>query len=245
MNRYLVIPFVLILSAGLYGGIKMVFAQDQSDDICYALHLIESANPENVWDSVPEISSDFHYPWRPQLPELTRFQAFTDGTRLHFRFMVEDTSLISPGSVEDEKAVDASDRVEIFFAPGACQGPMTKSAIASYYVLEVAPNSLTHDYQAAYYRKFNSEWDAEGLETNTAITTQGYDVSGSLPLVPIVVENTPVKIGQKIWASVFRADFRMNDSTLEAHWISWIDPATNDPDFHMETAFGCWKVTRP
>ena len=44
--------------------------------------------------------------------------------------------------------------------------------------------------------------------------------------------------GDKIIAGVYRAEFSMSDDGVQENWISWVDPGTEKPDFHVASSFG-------
>jgi hypothetical protein len=48
-----------------------------------------------------------------------------------------------------------------------------------------------------------------------------------------------LKKGDSIKAGLFRADyFHGKKNQIEERWISWINPKTENPDFHVPAAFG-------
>jgi hypothetical protein len=137
-----------------------------------------------------------------------------------------------------ESVVDREDRVEIFFARG--------DKLKEYFCLEVDPLGRIHDYAASYYRKFDSSWSCRGIRTAGSITKQGYSIEGSIPLRTLETLGLPSQgSGHMLRAGLFRAEFNHGpESAPEAHWISWIDPGTEQPDFHVPGAFGCLWVAK-
>jgi hypothetical protein len=39
-------------------------------------------------------------------------------------------------------------------------------------------------------------------------------------------------------AGLFRGDFQRLNKTTQVKWISWIDPGSENPDFHIPAPFG-------
>ncbi|MBD3341878.1 MAG: endoxylanase, partial [Candidatus Lokiarchaeota archaeon] len=122
------------------------------------------------------------------------------------------------------------DRVEIFMA--------RDRDLKEYYGFEIDPLGRVLDYSASYYRQYKRDWTCAEMETAATITETGYIVEGSLPMKMIRnITDTDI-----LRAGIFRGEFHYGDkSDIIQHWISWVDPATEIPDFHVPTAFGAFK----
>lgn len=81
-------------------------------------------------------------------------------------------------------------------------------------------------------------WDLEGLETKGAATENGYIVEGKVPLKSL--EDLKLIRNNVMRAGVYRAEFstQENSDELLMEWISWVDPKTEAPDFHVDSSFG-------
>ena len=69
---------------------------------------------------------------------------------------------------------------------------------------------------------------------------QGYVVEGSIPLASFPrLEFPPLESGRPVKFGMFRAEFSHGpgSQTIE-NWMSWVDPRTEEPDFHVPGAFG-------
>jgi len=181
-----------------------------------------------AWDEA-RVETSFSFPWQDRNAPATEFRALADDTRLYFAFVVEDDDLvIDPG--DGEEAVARGDRVELFFTPD--------TSLDDYICFEIDPSGRVLDYRASYYREFDFEWDLPQLDVAAARTETGYIVEGSLPL-----EALPVSPKGEILTGVFRAEYsRRNGRPPLAEWISWVRPDSNDPDFHIPSAFGVLEV---
>lgn len=207
-----------------------------------AVPTIDGKLDEAVWETVPVISGEFRYPWEAVEAPLTVFKAFNDGKNLYFSFSVTDASVLSVEKWDGESTVDDEDRVEMFFAAGPVDLPVEYD-IPLYYNIEVDPLGRVHDYSAKYYRAFDSDWNLEGLESAAVLTDAGYDVEGSIPLksfedLALLAADRTMRVG------VFRAEFTKPADEIIMQWISWVDPKTMVPDFHVDAAFGEFRIMK-
>ncbi|EJW93918.1 endoxylanase precursor, partial [gut metagenome] len=194
---------------------------------------------EEAWQDVYDISGAFHYPWEAKEAPFTAFKAYHDGTNFYFGFEVKDADVLQDENWnEDESTVDGEDRVELFFAGGSVDKPGPKG-MELYYGVEIDPKGRVHDYSIEYYRHFDGQWNLEGLETAATTSDDGYVVEGMVPLKSLqdlnLIRNDVMRTG------VYRAEFSTpakegDDPIME--WISWVDPKTAEPDYHVDSSFG-------
>ncbi len=195
---------------------------------------------ETCWTDIPEISGSFNYPWEAIQTPKTVFKGFHDGTYFYFSFVVEDKEvLVEDGWNADESTVDVEDRVEIFFAGGSVDQP-DDYKLAPYYSFEVDAKGRVHDYSAVYYRHLDSTWNLKGLKAAGVITESGYIVEGAVPIASLKDLNL-LRKDSTIRAGIFRAEFSTAGSEIKMQWISWVDPNTTYPDFHVDSAFGVFR----
>ena len=193
---------------------------------------IDGSLDEPAWQKAFS-ENNFILPWKNEIPPTTEFRAFYDESSFYFSFRVYDCNLVVEKNFTGESTVDNEDRVEIFFAPD--------DKLKQYFCLEVDPLGRIHDYAASYYRKLDSSWDCAGLCAAGAITEYGYIVEAVVPLKTLKSlglcsdeSDLPFKAG------LFRADFyQQPNSEPQVRWVSWVDPGTKIPDFHVPKAFGC------
>ncbi len=182
-----------------------------------------------VWDSCVKLST-LHAPWEGERADGTVFQAYYDTVFVHFRFMVNDTSIAVSDSLSEE-AVAMGDRVELFFS--------ADTSLENYYCLEMAPGGRLLDYRASWYRKFDSGWNLEGLDLQSPHTAKGYTVTGSIPVAFFrQLTGSPRTAGMKLKLGIFRAETRIGKEGKDFTWYSWINPGSKEPDFHIPAAFG-------
>ncbi|NNE91412.1 MAG: carbohydrate-binding family 9-like protein [Verrucomicrobiales bacterium] len=166
--------------------------------------------------------SDFTFPWIDRAPPNTEFRAVHDGGTLYFQFEVEDEDLVLGEPID-------SDRVEIFIA--------IDEALDPYYGFEMDPQGGVLDYRAKFHREFDFDWTLPEWKTDGEIFEGGYRLTGSVPLS--VLENLGCLQSGRMMAGAYRAEFShgANGEILE-DWMSWIDPLTKTPDFHVPNSFG-------
>lgn len=203
---------------------------------------------EPGWNEAePELG--FGFPWQEREPPATEFRALADDVRLYFAFRVEDSDIVI-GEGEDERAVARGDRVELFFTPDL--------SLHAYICFEIDPDARVLDYRASFYRDFDFDWDLPEMEVASSRTETGYVVEGSLPLAALPGEG-------RILTGIFRAEYtrrRPAASPMRTHadesgyggqahhggeapkteWISWVSPDSDEPDFHIPSAFGWLEI---
>ena len=185
---------------------------------------VDAKLEDAAWRDAAVLTS-FTFPWQDRPAPATEFRALAADARLYFAFRVEDDDIvIDPG--EDEMAIARGDRVELFFTPD--------DSLDEYICFEMDPRGRVLDYQARYYREFDRDWDLPELEIAATLTDTGYIVEGSFPL-----EALPVSPDGAILTGVFRAEYSHRDGEPPlAEWVSWVRPDSEEPDFHIPSAFG-------
>ena len=174
--------------------------------------------------------TDFTFPWLDRTPPETRFRGWHTDGYFHFEFAVVDMDLVLDESEDDDQKVLGSDRVELFFSP-------TEDLSQPYFGLEMEPRGLVYDYRARFHREFDPAWSMVGLTFQGAFTEDGYRVRGRLPLDEL--RDLKCLKGGRMVTGVYRGEFSHTDSgEVRQDWISWVDPGTDIPDFHIPETFG-------
>ncbi len=182
---------------------------------------------------------DFSYPWLEEEPKETSFKALYDTNYLYVQFVVKDSNIHIYYKDGNKREVAESDRVELFFRRDKDLEP--------YYCLEIDPNGKVLDYRAMYYRKFEDAWSwPKGhLFVKTDVKTDGYCVEVKISLESL--KRLGLLSENKIQTGIFRGDCialpKGNNKESTIKWISWIDPKTKSPDFHVPSSFGILELT--
>lgn len=244
-----------ILLSALCCSMNMAFAAGVTHyDVWPVSQAPDLDKPYNAqyWQNIPVIEGGFHYPWRDIPAPQTVFKAVHDNDSLYLVFTAKDKEIVVSDAWEGEKpTVSKEDRVEIFFAPSAIDvvakslqepgnPPTIKYALPYYYAIEADPKGRVHDYRAKFYRQLDSDWNMEGLKTVGQIEDGQYIVRMKIPL-KILKDLDLLKDNGRLKAGLFRAEFSKDVNSkngLDMRWISWVNPNTPLPDFHVNDAFG-------
>jgi hypothetical protein len=179
--------------------------------------------------------SDFSFPWEETPPAPTEFFALWTPERLHFRFDCVDEDLVLGVGESEKERVLGSDRVEIFFTPNL--------GLTPYFCLEMAPNGERYGYRARTYRKIDDIFQWQGLKLTASITNERYRVEGSLPLDELKKLGVIAEGARELFAGLYRAEFsRLPDGGVHFGWMSWVNPETDKPDFHVPSSFGVLEL---
>jgi hypothetical protein len=193
--------------------------------------VLDGTLTEPAWKQA-NVETAFGYPWEDFPPPRTEFRALFDAYALYFTFTVEDDDIVLVESFRDKEDVVFEDRVELFFA--------LDESLEQYFCLEIDPLGRVLDYRASHYRIFDFSWSFPGLDVVGVRTSDGYAVQGRIALetfqslgFPPLDSDGGVKFG------MYRADFRhVAGGKWKERWISWVDPQTDEPDFHVPQSFG-------
>jgi hypothetical protein len=181
-----------------------------------------------------ELLTDFRFPWESTPPPLTELRALSCDDRLCFRFdCIDEDLVLGDGGTEKERVL-ASDRVELFFA--------TSLELDPYFCLEMDPRGFVYQYRAKSYRRFDDTPWAPALEVQATSSARRYSVEGSVPLECLRAHGVLASGSRDILVGVYRAEFSRLAGSVHFGWMSWVDPATEKPDFHVPSSFGSWSL---
>jgi hypothetical protein len=209
---------------------------------------------ESAWAKA-NVLRRFIYASGEPSPPSTEFRALCTRDWLYFHFTVEDPDVVVLPTLRDEEDIVLEDRVEIYFA--------RDDRLEEYYCFEVDSRGRVFDYRASYYRRFQTDWNWDQLEVRAKLTPRGYDVEGRIPVRSLEQLGLGrLEPGRKIRVGLYRAEFSHDRSgkpvehTETIHnrgrsldgpppierWITWIDPKTPEPDFHVPSSLGWFEV---
>lgn len=192
---------------------------------------------EPAWQAA-EVLDDLPFPWNDLPAPRTEFRALCDDEFLYFAFDVDDSDIVFARDFKSKMSVVEGDRVEVFFAPNA--------SLDRYYCLEIDPLGRVLDYASAFYRKMDRDWSCGGLHSAATQRADGYTVEAALPLATLrALGLPPLDSDDGIVAGVYRGEFsRGADGKIVEQWMSWVDPGTPEPDFHVHESFGRFRMRR-
>lgn len=187
---------------------------------------VDGVKNESDWKKA-KIINEFINPWNKEVNAKTELSLLYDSEYLYFFYETIDNDMVIVEDYKGEASVGREDRVELFFS--------TDSALSLYYGFEIDPLGRVMDYSAKHYRKFNYEWNLEGILTAGKVSDNGYVVEGAIPmsfLREVAGNNCEIFFG------AYRGEFSKNEKgeTVE-NWLTIIDPKTPKPDFHVPSSF--------
>jgi len=246
--------------------LSMAFSEDdflprRPSDRTYQVRYVPAAevrldgrDDDPAW-SQAAVEKRFLFPWKEAAAPPTEFRALCDDAYLYFTFRVHDEDIFVLEALGDEEDAVFEDRVELYF--------VRDERMREYYCVEVDSRGRHFDYRGSYYRRFDPEWNWKGLETKGSAFAQGYVVEGRIPRASFEALGFPrLRPGVKIRGGLYRAEFSHDRSGRPAAarqsihnlgrrldgpppveaWMSWIDPGTEEPDFHVPTSLGWLEI---
>lgn len=183
------------------------------------------------WKNAASLT-DFIYPWERETPPLTSFKALHSKDWLYLLYQVKDENVQVLVKTNQKLEVIYSDRVEIFLRKNKKMTP--------YYGLELDPNGRVYDYEATLHRQFNDRWTwpVGQLKVSASRTADGYIVEVAIGKESL--KKLGLLRGNKLEAGLFRGECSEAAVGKESNikWISWVQPDSPTPDFHIPSAFG-------
>jgi hypothetical protein len=197
----------------------------------------------------------FTFPWKATPAPPTTFRALCGRDDLFFLFQVEDSDIVVLDKLRDEEDAVFEDRVEVYFA--------RDNQLKRYFCVEIDSRGRMFDYSGSFYRQLDPKWNWPGLEVQATTHEKGYVVEGRIPLANLEAIGLPrLRPGVRIRWGLYRAEFSHDRSGRPVEqretihnrgrkldgpppieeWISWVDPRTREPDFHVPSALGWLEV---
>ena len=203
----------------------------------YNVNLIEknqlniSGKGDDVLWNKAAILDNFVSPWNTDKKSEIIFKALWDRENLFFNFTVFDTEIHIEKKDDSVESIGNSDRVELFFRPDDSLNP--------YYCLEIDTCSRIMDFIANPNSNFDFNWDwpQNNLKVKSSINADSFIVEGSISIKSLkrfnLINNNIIETG------VFRAKYKKTQNkTFEPTWITWVNPNTETPNFHISSSFG-------
>lgn len=187
-----------------------------------------------LWEKA-DVLSDFSSPWHFEAVEDIEFRALHDGDNLFVSYKVNDTSLHIDSTDDSKKSVDNSDRIELFLRSDKQLDP--------YYCLEIDPLARVQDFIARPNKQFDFlwNWPKEDISIKSYLIATGFTVEIALTMASLKRFNLIQK--NIIEAGIYRAKYNQQpNGQFEPTWITWVDPKTETPNFHIASSFGKLKL---
>ncbi|PZX93240.1 endoxylanase [Flavobacterium aquariorum] len=203
----------------------------------YTVNLIEKEQliltgkgDDILWNNAMPLT-DFCSPWDSEKPSKIIFKALWDSEKLFFNFTVVDSSIHIEKQDDSFDRINNSDRVELFFRSDDSMNP--------YYCLEMDSEARLMDF-IAYPNKnldFSWSWPKDDMVVKSSVKKDSFTVEGSISIQSLKYFNL-IK-NNKIETGIFRAKYSQNEKgNFEPIWITWVNPNTETPNFHIASSFG-------
>ncbi len=184
----------------------------------------------SLWEKA-NCLTDFCSPWKSDSFSKIEFRALWDLDYLYFNFQVFDSEVYIDRKDNSTESICNSDRVELFFRKDEKLSP--------YYCLEMDVDARILDFEA--YPKWNFDynwkWPEGHLEIQSAKKQNLFIVEGRISVASLkeldLIQNNTIETG------VYRAKFSKDEKgEYQPTWISWVNPNTEEPNFHIASSFG-------
>jgi hypothetical protein len=188
------------------------------------------------WETVTALT-DFSYPWEKEEAPSTVFKSTHDNKWLYCNFRITDKDIRVFVKTNIKEEVLHGDRVELFFK--------RDEKMDEYYCLEIDPCGRVYDYRAAHYRKFEPmwAWPSGHLKVETRQGEDGYEVAIAISLESL--EDLGLLSNGRLQAGLFRGKcISLSAENQNMKWISWVNPNSETPDFHIPSAFGVLELEK-
>ncbi len=188
----------------------------------------DGENTEPEWGNASRLST-FSNPWNAAVNPATGVTFLQDSRYLYFYFEADDTDLVIESAITDECNVAKEDRVELFFSKDR--------EMNEYYCFEMDPANRVLSYRGQYYREFQFDWEPpSGFMTAARLRPGDYSVKGAIPLGFLdALRNED----GSVYFGAYRAEFsKKEDGSTVENWLTWVDPETASPDFHVPQSLG-------
>lgn len=202
----------------------------------YIINHIEDKVNHFIW-SKANLLDDFTSPWKRKPINKIEFKAVYDSKHLFFRFKVDDDQPFIYSSGNKNDTIANSDRVELFFRSNASLNP--------YYCLEIDSLGRIMDFKAYPNKKFDFSWNwpLKDIQVN-AFTKENYFIVEITISIQSLKDLNLLKNGV-IETGIYSAKYKQQkDTTYKPTWITWVNPNTNEPNFHTAASFGILKLEK-
>ncbi|QSB28753.1 carbohydrate-binding family 9-like protein [Flavobacterium sp. CLA17] len=182
------------------------------------------------WDKA-EILTDFTSPWNELSTDRMEFRALWDTENIYFCYIVHDDNVHIDRQDDSIDSIGESDRVEIFFR--------TDAALNPYYCLEIDPTPRIMDFKASPAKRFDFDWNwpENDITVQSNIKENYFVVEIAISIQSL--KNFHLIKDNSIEAGIYRAKYiKAANNLFEPIWISWVNPNTEVPNFHIASSFG-------
>lgn len=187
-----------------------------------------------IWEKA-NVLTDFVSPWDGELVKRIEFKSLWDSEKIFFCFKVYDQDVHIETKDNTVESIGNSDRVELFFR--------TNKDLNPYYCVEIDPTPRIMDFIALPNKNFDFKWNwpKNDICVKSSIEKDHFTVEISISIASLkkfnLIEDNRLETG------IFRAKYmKKKNADFEPAWISWVNPNTDEPNFHIASSFGVLKL---
>lgn len=189
---------------------------------------MDGSDQDSIW-MICDTYEDFVSPWQRAAVPITRFKCFYNDEYLYVHFTAKDQDQVCKKHNVTKRAVELSDRVEIFFAKD--------EEMSEYYGMEFDICGRVNVFKSTGYRNFQKNWRFPHFKKKDYRTRQLLNVYQSEIRIPIkALQELELINDGKLLMGVFRANFNSKNYN-KVQWISWQKINTPKADFHTIKGF--------
>lgn len=195
---------------------------------------ITGKGDHTLWNKADNLF-DFSSPWDSEKIKPIEFKALYDKETLFFCFEVEDADIHIDTTDNTIRSINESDRVELFFRSNELMDP--------YYCLEIDTASRIMDFKARSNKQFDFAWNwpSGDIKVKSSIERNHFTVEIAISLASLA--NLGLLKEGKIETGIYRAKYnKQENGNFEPTWITWVNPETATPNFHIASSFGILKL---
>lgn len=199
--------------------------------------LVVTGNGQSSQWKKAKVLTDFVSAWEDKEPMKIEFRSLWDSEKLYFKFTVFDSEVYIDQKDNSNESIGNSDRVELFFR--------TDEMLNPYYCLEIDPTSRIMDFIAYPNKNFDFSWNwpKKDIDIKSDIQRSFFTVEVSISLTSLKKFNL-IK-DYKIETGIFRAKYyRQDNLNYKPTWISWVNPKSVSPNFHIPSSFGVLNLIK-
>jgi len=192
--------------------------------------ILSGKGNHSMWNDANSLTS-FISPWDNKPVKKIEFKAIHNSDKIFFKFKVDDNRVHIHPSDDKNDSLNNSDRVELFFRSDVSLNP--------YYCLEIDPLARFMDFKAKPNKEFdfNWNWSVQDIEVKSTIQPNYFIVEIAIS-IQFLKDLNLLKNG-KIETGIYRAKYnQQKDNSFKPIWITWVNPNTEAPNFHIPTSFG-------
>ena len=192
--------------------------------------IISGDDKLSIWEQANSLV-DFCSPWDAESVKKIEFKAVHNSEKIFFQFKVDDNQTHIHPSKDKNDSINNSDRVELFFRRDANINP--------YYCLEIDTSARIMDFEAKPNREFdfNWNWPSKEIAVQSSKNKNNFIVEIAISIQSLkdlkLIKDNLIETG------IYRAKYNLQkDNTFLPTWITWVNPNTETPNFHIPTSFG-------